>query len=208
MGSGGARLKACMEAGKVEAGCDEAGRGCLAGPVFAAAVVLPPGFYHPLLNDSKQVSEKNRRTLRGYIEQHAAAWAVASVSSEEIDRSNILKASLLAMHRAVAQLRQPPQLLLIDGNRFAPYPGIPHRCIVKGDAEYACIAAASILAKTYHDACMEALAEQLPAYGWRQNKGYPTAQHRAALALHGSTPFHRRTFNLLGSEKGQLSLPL
>jgi ribonuclease HII len=187
-----------------EAGCDEAGRGCLAGPVFAAAVMLPHDFYHPLLNDSKQVKEEDRDTLRTYIELHASAWAVAQVSSDEIDRANILKASFLAMHRAIAQLKNAPELLLIDGNRFAPYPGIPHRCIVKGDAKYASIAAASILAKTHRDAFMLELDKKFPQYAWRENKGYPTAKHRAAIALHGATPFHRKSFNLLG-ETGELT---
>ncbi|MDR2813365.1 MAG: ribonuclease HII [Prevotellaceae bacterium] len=189
-----------------EAGCDEAGRGCLAGPVFAAAVMLPRSFYHPLLNDSKQVKEEDRDTLRSYIEQHATAWAVAQASNNEIDSVNILKASFLAMHRAIAQLKQTPELLLIDGNRFAPYPNIPHRCIIKGDAKYAGIAAASILAKTYRDAFMRELDKQFPQYAWRENKGYPTAKHRAAIALHGSTPFHRKSFNLLGENAAQASL--
>jgi ribonuclease HII len=191
-------LKPFFSPGSAEAGCDEAGRGCLAGPVFAAAVMLPHDFYHPLLNDSKQVKEEDRNTLRGYIEQHASAWAVAQVSSTEIDSSNILKASLLAMHRAIALLQKAPELLLIDGNRFAPYRNIPHRCIVKGDAKYACIAAASILAKTHRDAFMLAQDKEFPQYAWRENKGYPTAKHRAAIALHGASPLHRKSFNLLG----------
>jgi ribonuclease HII len=199
-------LKPFFSPGKVEAGCDEAGRGCLAGPVFAAAVVLPCNFFHPMLNDSKQVKEEDREELRKYIEQHAEAWAVAQVSSAEIDALNILKASLLAMHRAIALLKKAPQLLLIDGNRFAPYPNIPHRCIVKGDAKYACIAAASILAKTYRDALMAKLDKTFPQYAWRENKGYPTAKHRAAIALHGSTPFHRKSFNLQGENAGQAKL--
>jgi ribonuclease HII len=191
---------------KVEAGCDEAGRGCLAGPVFAAAVVLPKNFFHPLLNDSKQVKEADRRQLREVIEEQALAWAVASASHEEVDKINILKASFLAMHRALAQLKLVPQLLLVDGNRFAPYADIPHRCIVKGDAKFASIAAASILAKTHRDEFMEMLDTQFPCYGWKENKGYPTAAHRAAIALHGISPYHRKTFNLLGSEAGQGSL--
>ncbi len=191
---------------KVEAGCDEAGRGCLAGPVFAAAVILPRNFSHPLLNDSKQVTEKHRVELRAYIEQHAVAWAVAQVSNEEIDKINILKASFLAMHRAVKQLKLQPELLLIDGNRFAPYPNIPHLCIVKGDAKFASIAAASILAKTYRDDFMDALDEKFPRYAWRGNKGYPTKEHRAAIAQHGVTKWHRKSFNLLGSDAEQMSL--
>jgi len=190
----------------VEAGCDEAGRGCLAGPVFAAAVILPHDFFHPLLNDSKQVTEKHRVELRTYIEQHAVAWAVAQVSNEEIDRINILKASFLAMHRAVAQLKKKPDFLLIDGNRFTPYPNIPHRCIVKGDAKFASIAAASILAKTYRDDFMAALDAKFPQYAWRKNKGYPTQQHRAAIAQHGVTEWHRKSFNLLGEASEQISL--
>ncbi|MDR0414611.1 MAG: ribonuclease HII [Prevotellaceae bacterium] len=199
-------LKPFFSPDKLEVGCDEAGRGCLAGAVFAAAVALPRDFYHPLLNDSKQVKAADREELREYIERHAKAWAVAQVSSSEIDELNILKASFLAMHRAVAQLKETPELLLVDGNRFAPYPGVPHRCIVKGDAEYACIAAASILAKTHRDALMAELDKEFPQYAWRENKGYPTAKHRAAIALHGSTPFHRKTFNLLGDEAGQAKL--
>jgi ribonuclease HII len=199
-------LKPFFSPDSVEAGCDEAGRGCLAGPVFAAAVVLPRSFYHPLLNDSKQVKEADRDTLRGYIEQHATAWAVAQVSNDEIDGVNILKASFLAMHRALAQLATPPELLLIDGNRFAPYANIPHRCIVKGDATYASIAAASILAKTHRDALMLELDKQYPQYAWRENKGYPTTEHRAAIALHGATPFHRKSFNLWGENAGQTTL--
>jgi ribonuclease HII len=191
---------------RVEAGCDEAGRGCLAGPVFAAAVILPRDFSHPLLNDSKQVTEKNRVELRAYIEQHAVAWAVAQVSNEEIDQINILKASFLAMHRAVKQLKVTPDFLLIDGNRFAPYPNTPHRCIVKGDAKFASIAAASILAKTYRDDFMNALDEQFPHYAWRENKGYPTKAHRAAIAQRGASEWHRKSFNLLGESAEQGSL--
>ena len=189
-----------------EAGCDEAGRGCLAGPVFAAAVMLPRSFYHPLLNDSKQVREEDRDALRRYIELNAEDWAVAQVSSAEIDSANILKASFMAMHRAIAQLKKTPTLLLIDGNRFAPYPAIPHRCIVQGDAKYASIAAASILAKTHRDAFMLELDRQFPQYAWRENKGYPTAKHRQAIALHGATPFHRKSFNLMGKNAEQASL--
>ncbi len=191
---------------KIEAGCDEAGRGCLAGPVFAAAVILPRDFSHPLLNDSKQVTEKNRAALRDYIEQHAVAWAVEQVSNAEIDQVNILKASFLAMHRAVKQLKTQPELLLVDGNRFAPYPNIAHRCVVKGDAKFASIAAASILAKTYRDDFMHVLDEKFPHYAWRENKGYPTAEHRAAIALHGASEWHRKSFNLLGENAAQATL--
>lgn len=179
-----------------EAGCDEAGRGCLAGPVFAAAVILPHDFYHPLLNDSKQLSEKDRYTLRPIIEQQAIAWAVASLDHEQIDAINILKASFKCMHLAVEQLQAKPGLLLIDGNRFTPYPFIPHQCIVGGDSKYASIAAASVLAKTYRDDFMNGLHEQFPQYGWRKNKGYATKDHRQALNLHGPCTYHRRSFRL------------
>ena len=179
-----------------EAGCDEAGRGCYAGPVFAAAVILPASFYHPLLNDSKQVKEAQRNELRKVIEQEAVAFAVAQVSVEEIDRINILKASFTAMHRAIEQLKPQPQLLLIDGNRFIPYAGIPHKTFVKGDGRFASIAAASILAKTYRDAYMLQLHEQFPQYQWHQNKGYGTAAHRQAIAEHGLCMHHRRSFNI------------
>ncbi|MCC7223430.1 MAG: ribonuclease HII [Chitinophagales bacterium] len=181
----------------IEAGCDEAGRGCLAGPVVAAAVILPRGFAHADLNDSKQLSASKRLQLRYIIERDALAWAVASVSPADIDQINILQASFLAMHQAIAQLSIEPQHLLIDGNRFKPYRDIPHRCIVQGDAKYAAIAAASILAKTHRDAYMTQLHEQYPAYNWQRNKGYPTAEHRQAIALHGTTPQHRLSFALL-----------
>ncbi|MFP5041554.1 ribonuclease HII [Parasediminibacterium sp. JCM 36343] len=184
-----------------EAGCDEAGRGCYAGPVFAAAVILPVDFYHPLLNDSKQVKEKDRDQLRAYIEANAMCYAVAMVSNEEIDRINILKASFKAMHLAIAQLTITPGLLLIDGNRFTPYPFIQHTCIVQGDGKYANIAAASILAKTYRDAYMKTLHESYPLYGWEKNKGYGTQVHRDAIAAHGSTPYHRMSFNILGKRE-------
>jgi ribonuclease HII len=184
----------------VEAGCDEAGRGCLAGPVFAAAVILPQDFYHPLLNDSKQLSEKQRAELRPVIQQNAIAWSVAQVTADEIDRINILKASFKAMHAAVEQLTVPPQLLLIDGNRFTPYLGIPHLCMVKGDGRFASIAAASVLAKTYRDEYMMELHQQHPHYGWDQNKGYATRGHQQALDLHGPSPFHRQSFRLDYSE--------
>jgi ribonuclease HII len=187
-------LRAYMYKRKIEAGCDEAGRGCLAGPVFAAAVVLPKDFSHPQLNDSKQVPEDLREELRVYIEETALAYAVASVDNEEIDRINILKASFKAMHLALDQLRLRPELLLIDGNRFTPYPDVRHHCIVKGDSIFASIAAASILAKTYRDAHMKQLHDLHPQYGWNQNKAYGTLSHRSAIALHGLTPYHRRTF--------------
>ncbi|SFV31899.1 ribonuclease HII [Thermoflavifilum thermophilum] len=189
------RLLPCYQDEGVEAGCDEAGRGCLAGPVFAAAVILPAGFYHPLLNDSKQLRPSQREELRQYIEKHALSFAVAAVSPEEIDRINILQASFRAMHLAVDQLRIRPQRLLIDGNRFIPYADIPHVCIVKGDSRYAPIAAASILAKTYRDAWMMHLHAQYPEYGWDRNKGYPTTAHRRAIQQLGLTPHHRRTFS-------------
>jgi ribonuclease HII len=186
-----------------EAGCDEAGRGCLAGPVFAAAVILPRDFRHPLLNDSKQLKESERDELRIVIEQKAIAYAVASIDNEEIDRINILKASFKAMHEALARLLIQPQMLLIDGNRFNPYGNIPHTCVIQGDGIYASIAAASILAKTYRDEYMQQLHEQFPQYGWKENKGYPTRYHRDAIRAHGDTPYHRRTFRLLPD---QLSL--
>ncbi len=181
----------------LEAGCDEAGRGCLAGPVVAAAVILPKNFEHEVLTDSKQLSEKQRDQLRPVIEEQALAWAVAFVSPEEIDRRNILQASFLAMHRAIQQLKTPPELLLIDGNRFVKYPGIPHHCFVKGDGRFLSIAAASVLAKTHRDAFMSELARQFPQYHWEQNKGYPTLAHRKAILAHGSTQHHRKSFRLL-----------
>jgi len=181
----------------LEAGCDEAGRGCLAGAVFAAAVILPPDFYHPWLNDSKQLSEHQRDQLRPIIEQESIAWAVAEVSAAEIDRINILKSSLLAMHRALDALRTRPQFILVDGNRFHPYPDTPHLCVVKGDGKYASIAAASILAKTHRDEAMLRLHADYPEYQWQQNKGYPTAAHREAIRQHGISPWHRRSFQLL-----------
>ncbi|MDR3134337.1 MAG: ribonuclease HII [Prevotellaceae bacterium] len=181
---------------RLEAGCDEAGRGCLAGPVFAAAVILPPGFYHPLLNDSKQMSEGHRHTLREIIEREAVAWGVASVTNGEIDKLNILRASIAAMHRALDKMKTPPGFILVDGNRFYPYRDIPHQCIVKGDAVYAAIAAASVLAKTHRDEFMQAIAGEYPPYGWEQNKGYPTKAHREALRQYGATPYHRKSFRL------------
>ncbi len=184
----------------IEAGCDEAGRGCLAGPVFAAAVILPPDFKSELLNDSKQLSEKNRYALRPLIEQEAIAWGIGVVTAPEIDAINILKASFLAMHRAIEQLKVQPQALLIDGNRFTPYKEIPFSCMVKGDGRFLSIAAASILAKTYRDDKILQLAEEYPSYGWQQNKGYPTRAHREAISKHGITPYHRKTFTLLPSQ--------
>ncbi len=177
-----------------EAGCDEAGRGCLAGPVVAAAVILPHAFYHPLLNDSKQLTQQQRETLVPIIKTEALAWAIASCSPTEIEQYNILWASVLAMHRAVAQLQIAPGLLLVDGNRFKPYPFIPHLCVVKGDSKYASIAAASVLAKTQRDELMKQLALEYPAYGWEHNMGYPTPDHKRALKSYGHTPWHRRTF--------------
>jgi ribonuclease HII len=191
-----ALLSFCQE-GVLEAGCDEAGRGCLAGPVYAAAVILPPDFYHPLLNDSKQLTEAQRMLLRGIIEQESLAWAVAEVTAVEIDRINILKASFLAMHRALDELRLRPENILVDGNRFYKYGSIPHLCVVKGDGKYASIAAASILAKTHRDEAMGRLHLEFPAYQWQQNKGYPTEFHREAIRQHGISPWHRRSFQLL-----------
>lgn len=196
-----------LNADLVEAGCDEAGRGCLAGSVYAAAVVLPKDFRNELLNDSKQLSERQRYALREVIEREALAWAVGVVSPQEIDEMNILNASFLAMHRAVDQLTIRPQHLLIDGNRFRNYPGIPHTTVVKGDGKYLSIAAASILAKTYRDDYMNRLHEEFPCYGWDRNKGYPTKEHRAAIAAHGTAPYHRRTFNLLGDGQLELEFP-
>ena len=187
-----------LEPGRTEAGCDEAGRGCLAGPVFAAAVVLPPDFQHEELNDSKQLTERARRRLRVVVEQEALAWAIGVATVEEIDRLNILRASILAMHRAVAGLCLRPDFLLIDGNRFSPCPErIPYATIVHGDARMMSIAAASVLAKTHRDEAMIALDAVFPAYGWAKNKGYPTAAHRDAIRQFGITPHHRRSFALL-----------
>lgn len=183
-----------------EAGLDEAGRGCYAGPVFAAAVILPKDFHHPLLNDSKQLNEKQRELLRPVIEKESICFAVASVSNEEIDRINILQASYRAMHLAVDALKKKPEFLLVDGNRFKPYRKIAHQCIVKGDGKYASIAAASILAKTYRDEYMLNLHQHYPQYGWGANKGYGTAAHRNAIARHGLCPHHRRSFNILPSQ--------
>lgn len=213
---------------KIEAGCDEAGRGCLAGSVHAAAVILPKDYQNEMLNDSKQLSEKKRYLLREQIERDAVAWAVGVVTPEEIDQINILNASILAMHRALDQLTVRPEAIIVDGNRFKPYYGVsgskfqvsgptilpqetdnkkllPHTCIVKGDGKYLSIAAASILAKTYRDDYMNRLAEEYPQYDWLSNKGYPTKKHRAAIREFGLTPYHRKSFNLLGD--GQLEIP-
>lgn len=183
----------------IEAGCDEAGRGCLAGPVVAAAVILPKGFQHVLLNDSKQVSAKNRNILRQFIETETE-WAVASCSPKEIDEINILNASILAMHRALDKLKTKPGFILVDGNRFKPYNHVPFECMVKGDARFMAIAAASILAKTHRDEIMESLHSEFPVYSWNQNMGYPTAKHRSAIRSSGVSPHHRLTFRLLNEQ--------
>ena len=196
-------LKSHYYEGKIEAGCDEAGRGCLAGSVFAAAVILPEGYQNDLLNDSKQLTEKKRYQLREMIERDAVAWAVGIVTPEEIDKINILNASILAMHRALDQLKVRPEAVIVDGNRFKKYKDLPHTTIVKGDGKYLSIAAASILAKTYRDDYMNQLAEEYPQYDWRSNKGYPTKKHREAIRQYGTTPYHRMSYNLLGD--GQLS---
>lgn len=185
-----------IEDGLIEAGCDEAGRGCLAGPVYAAAVILPEGFYHPLLQDSKKLTEAQRDKLRPIIEAEAIAWAVGICTPEEIDEHNILRASFMAMHRAIDALAVRPQRLLIDGNRFVPYPSVPHQCIVKGDGKLTAIAAASILAKTHRDEEMIRLSILYPQYGWDKHKGYPTSAHRRAIAEHGTSPHHRLSFKL------------
>jgi ribonuclease HII len=199
-----AKLLAFLEKNRVEAGCDEAGRGCLAGPVVAAAVILPPKFKHDWLNDSKQLTEKKRVELRKVIENEAISFAVSFVDHQRIDEINILNASFLAMHQAVAQLSVRPEHLLIDGNRFRPYPEISHTCVIRGDSIYKSIAAASILAKTYRDDFMKALHEEYPGYDWKNNKGYPTDNHRQAIRDLGTTPYHRQSFTLLPAE--QLSL--
>lgn len=196
-----------VEKGRLEAGCDEAGRGCLAGPVFAAAVILPEKFNHPLLNDSKQLTEKQRYELRPIIEKEAIAWNVAQLDAPEIDEINILNASIEGMHRAVKGLKTLPQHLLIDGNKFKPYPGIEHTTIVKGDGKIKSIAAASILAKTYRDDYMDAIAQEFPQYEWKSNKGYPTKKHRAAIQDYGPCKYHRKSFKLLKEvDHSQLSL--
>jgi ribonuclease HII len=186
-----------MTEGAVEAGCDEAGRGCLAGPVYAAAVILPPDFHSAELNDSKQLTARQRYLLRPIIEQEAVAWAVGVVTAQEIDKINILNASILAMHKALDQLTTRPDHLIIDGNRFKPYGKIPYQCVVKGDGTYLSIAAASVLAKTYRDDYMCQIGEEYPAYNWKKNKGYPTRDHRAAIEQLGPCPYHRMTFTLL-----------
>ena len=191
--------------GKTEAGCDEAGRGCLAGSVYAAAVILPPDYDNPLLNDSKQLTEKRRYALRDDIIRDAVAWAVGVVTPEEIDRINILNASFLAMHRALDQLTVRPEAIIVDGNRFTPYHDLPYATIVKGDGKYQSIAAASILAKTFRDDYMNRLAEEYPYYDWTSNKGYPTRKHREGIRLHGVSPYHRKSYNLLGSQ--ELEIP-
>ena len=193
-------LLSCLEENRIEAGCDEAGRGCLAGPVFAAAVILPDGYTNELLNDSKQLSEKKRDALWPIIERDALAWAVGIVTAEEIDKINILNASFLAMHRAIDELKIKPEHLLIDGNRFKQYKDIPHTCIVKGDGKMMSIAAASILAKTHRDEFMKKIHAEFPQYAWNVNKGYPTKAHRAAIAKHGVSPYHRASFKLLDTE--------
>ena len=190
--------------GKVEAGCDEAGRGCLAGSVYAAAVIFPENYQNAALNDSKQLTDKHRKQLREIIERDAIAWAVGIVTPEEIDKMNILNASILAMHRALDQLKVRPEAIIVDGNRFKPYQNLPHTTIVKGDGKYLSIAAASILAKTYRDDYMDQQAQTYPQYDWLSNKGYPTKKHREAIRKYGITPLHRKTFNMLGD--GQLSL--
>ena len=205
-------LKSHYYEGKIEAGCDEVGRGCLAGSVYAAAVILPENYQNDLLNDSKQLTEKKRYELREIIQRDAVAWAVGIVTPEEIDKINILNASILAMHRALDQLKVRPEAIIVDGNRFKPYTShgdgspvrIPYTTIVKGDGKYLSIAAASILAKTYRDDYMNQLAEEYPQYDWLSNKGYPTKKHREAIRQYGITPYHRKSYNLLGD--GQLSL--
>ncbi|MEK6479537.1 ribonuclease HII [Catalinimonas sp. 4WD22] len=190
-------LKASFTHDLIEAGCDEVGRGCLAGPVVAAAVILPKDFSHPLLTDSKLLSLELRKEIKEEIKEVALAYAIAEVDNQKIDEVNILNASFLAMHRAVEQLDMQPELLLIDGNRFNPYPFIPHQCIIKGDSKFYSIAAASVLAKTYRDELMQRLADDFPQYGWQTNVGYPTPKHRAAIAEHGPTRWHRKSFRLM-----------
>jgi len=189
-------LKNYFDKSKLEAGCDEAGRGCLAGPVYAAAVIMPQDFFHPLLTDSKLTTKAQRKILRPIIEKEAISWAVGRLTHKEIDKYNILNASFKAMHRAVKKLNVQPDLLLIDGNRFNPFKGINHECIVKGDSKFTSIAAASILAKTHRDDYMEKQAKKYPQYGWLNNKGYPTSEHRAAIQQHGPCDLHRKTFSL------------
>ena len=197
-------LKPHLYEGLVEAGCDEAGRGCLAGSVFAAAVILPAGYDNAALNDSKKLTERQRYALREQIMADAEAWAVGEVTPEEIDRINILKASFLAMHRALDMLKVRPEAVIVDGNRFVPYRDLPYTTVVKGDGKYQAIAAASILAKTFRDDYMKSLHREYPCYGWDGNKGYPTAEHRRAIREHGVSPYHRMSYNLLGD--GELTL--
>lgn len=197
-------LKPHLYEGLVEAGCDEAGRGCLAGSVFAAAVILPAGYDNTALNDSKKLTERRRYELREQIMADAEAWAVGEVTPEEIDRINILKASFLAMHRALDRLKVRPEAVIVDGNRFVPYRDLPYTTVVKGDGKYQAIAAASILAKTFRDDYMKSLHREYPCYGWDGNKGYPTAEHRRAIREHGVSPYHRMSYNLLGN--GELTL--
>ncbi|MBR5811382.1 MAG: ribonuclease HII [Alistipes sp.] len=196
-------LKNSFQTTLLEAGCDEAGRGCLAGSVFAAAVILPPDFHHPLLNDSKQMTERQRDKLRPIIEQEAIAWAVAEITAQRIDEINILKASIEGMNVAAANLKIAPEFLAIDGNRFTSHAGLPFECVVKGDGKYANIAAASVLAKTHRDEYMMRLHEEYPHYGWDRNKGYPTKEHRLAIRQYGLTPYHRLSFN---HDRDQLEL--
>jgi len=200
------QLKPYLEKGRLEAGCDEAGRGCLAGPVFAAAVILPEGFRCPGLNDSKQVSPEDRERMRRIIEEKAIAWAVAHIEAKVIDRINILRASIQAMHNALRMLRQKPDYILVDGNRFYPYETIHHKCLIKGDSRFRAIAAASILAKTHRDEYMQYLHTYYPHYGWNQNKGYPTEIHRSAISQFGLSPEHRRSFKYADQEMQQLDL--
>jgi ribonuclease HII len=201
-------LRSHYQENRSEAGCDEAGRGCYAGPVFAAAVILPPDFFHPLLNDSKQVTIENRNLLKPYIEANALAWAVARVDHDEIDQINILRASFKAMHLALDQLSIRPKLLLIDGNRFIRYRRTPHRCIVRGDSIFASIAAASILAKTWRDEYMRQLHTEFPQYGWESNKGYGTREHRDAIEKYGLCKYHRKSFNINPEESLPTALDL
>jgi len=190
-------LLSCLYDGMIEAGCDEAGRGCLAGPVFAAAVILPNDFFHPLLNDSKQMTRKNRELLRPIIEKEAISWAVASVSNIEIDRINILNASIFAMHKALDALDTRPEFIIVDGNKFRNYKNIPHICFIKGDGRFASVAAASVLAKTHRDEFMVSIASDYPQYGWEKNFAYPTAAHREAIMKYGPCEHHRTSFRLL-----------
>lgn len=199
-------LKLCYSESRFECGCDEAGRGCLAGPVVAAAVILPKDFKCPQLNDSKQLTEKEREALRPIIESQALAWAVARVEHDEIDQINILNASIMAMHKAISKLSIVPEFIIVDGNRFKDYDGIPHKTIVKGDSLYLSIAAASVLAKTHRDEIMQELDQEYPNYGWYKNKAYPTLQHRKSIREFGETPYHRLSFDLLGDKKAALQV--